>query len=240
MTAAHSVQFLTPETIGEMGTSFRRNHFWDRLGGQAIVMIGWWYSRQPLTNHKDCLSTKRSQKSPVGTPPHEQQRQMSAVFSGSQAATVLPNGSEKRWRQRWKKARPKKTWALILSVVDIIIVIFIIMLEYNRRNLLKKKITWKGHQRISPPMFEHRMAWHSDLGVAWQSDCSVESSSSSKLYFNSDWRVAHKRLYLREINTNIKYIYLTFWKPGCLKSLVKSSTLQAIFQNLICLKPWCF
>ena len=138
MNAAHSVQFLTPETIREMGTSFRRNHFWDRLGGQAIVMIGWWYSRQPLTNHKDCLSTKRSQKSPVGTPPHEQQRQMSAVFSGSQAATVLPNGSEKRWRQRWKKARPQKTWALILSVVDIIIVIFIIMLEYNRRNLLKK------------------------------------------------------------------------------------------------------
>ena len=49
--------------------------------------------------------------------------------------------------------------ALILSVVDqcIIIVIFIIMLEYNSRNLLKK-ITWKGHQRISPPMFEHLMA----------------------------------------------------------------------------------
>ena len=40
MTAAHSVQFPTQETIREMGTSFRRNHFWDRLGGQALVMIG--------------------------------------------------------------------------------------------------------------------------------------------------------------------------------------------------------
>jgi len=45
--------FPTPETIREMGTSFRRNDFtWDRLGGQAIVMIGRRYSRQPLTNHK--------------------------------------------------------------------------------------------------------------------------------------------------------------------------------------------
>ena len=33
------------------------------------------------------------------------------------------------------------------------------------------------------------------------------------------------------------YFYLEFWKPGCLKSSVKSSTLQAVFQNLICLKP---
>ena len=45
--------FPTLEAISEMGTSFRRNNFtWDRLGGQAIVMIGRRYSRQPLTNHK--------------------------------------------------------------------------------------------------------------------------------------------------------------------------------------------
>ena len=145
----------------------------------------------------------------------------------------------------------KKSWenfcnslkrnALILSVVGIIIFIFIIMLEYNSRHLLKK-ITWKGRQRISTPMFEHRMAWHTDLGdlgVACQSDCSVErsrrrrrrrrrssSSSSSKLYFNSDWRVAHKRLYLREIDKymynskkkKLRIFYLEFWKPGRLKS----------------------
>ena len=56
--AAHSVQFPSSETIRKMSTSFRRNHFWDCLGGQAIVKIGWWYSRQPLTNHKDCLSSQ--------------------------------------------------------------------------------------------------------------------------------------------------------------------------------------
>ena len=38
------------ETIRGMGTSFRHHDFWDRLGGQALVMIGRWYSRQPLTN----------------------------------------------------------------------------------------------------------------------------------------------------------------------------------------------
>ena len=38
------------ETIRGMGTSFRHNDFWDHLGGQALVMIGRWYSRQPLTN----------------------------------------------------------------------------------------------------------------------------------------------------------------------------------------------
>ena len=48
----HNIQFPIPETIREMGTSFWFNHFWDPLGGQAIVLIGWWYSRQPLTNHK--------------------------------------------------------------------------------------------------------------------------------------------------------------------------------------------
>ena len=44
-----SLQFPTPETRGRISTSFRRNHFRDRLGGQALVMIGRWYSRQPLT-----------------------------------------------------------------------------------------------------------------------------------------------------------------------------------------------
>ena len=39
------------ETIRGMGTSFRHHDFWDRLGGRALVMIGRWYSSQPLTNH---------------------------------------------------------------------------------------------------------------------------------------------------------------------------------------------
>ena len=37
---------------GGVGTSFRRNDFWDLLDGQTLAMIGYWYSRQPLTNHK--------------------------------------------------------------------------------------------------------------------------------------------------------------------------------------------
>ena len=32
--------------------SFGSSEFWDSLGGQVLVMIGPWYSRQPLTNHK--------------------------------------------------------------------------------------------------------------------------------------------------------------------------------------------
>ena len=32
--------FPIPENIRGMGTSFRRNDFWDRLGGQASLMIG--------------------------------------------------------------------------------------------------------------------------------------------------------------------------------------------------------
>ena len=36
----HHAQFPTPETVRGMGTSFRRNGLWDRLGGQALVMIG--------------------------------------------------------------------------------------------------------------------------------------------------------------------------------------------------------
>ena len=45
-------KFPTSETLGEVGTSYVRSDFWDRLGGQALVMIGQLYSRQPLTNHK--------------------------------------------------------------------------------------------------------------------------------------------------------------------------------------------
>ena len=42
----------TPKDIREMGTGLKRKDFWDSLGGQALVMIGRWYSRQPLTSHK--------------------------------------------------------------------------------------------------------------------------------------------------------------------------------------------
>ena len=33
-----------------MGKSFGHSDFWHHFGGQALVMIGRWYSRQPLTN----------------------------------------------------------------------------------------------------------------------------------------------------------------------------------------------
>ena len=46
------ILFVAPETLRGMGTSFLRNDFWDRLGRQALVMIGRWYLRQLLTNHK--------------------------------------------------------------------------------------------------------------------------------------------------------------------------------------------
>ena len=36
--------FLTSETLWRMGTSFRYSDFWDCLSGQALVMIGHWYS----------------------------------------------------------------------------------------------------------------------------------------------------------------------------------------------------
>ena len=51
------ILFATPETLRGMGTSFLREDFWDRVGGQALVMIGRWYSRQTLTNQKLPLST---------------------------------------------------------------------------------------------------------------------------------------------------------------------------------------
>ena len=38
--------------------SFGCSELWDRLGGQASVMIGQWHSRQPLTNHKYRLFTQ--------------------------------------------------------------------------------------------------------------------------------------------------------------------------------------
>ena len=45
-----------------MGTNFRRNDFWNRLGGQTLVMIGRWYSRQQLANHTNAFPPKRFQK----------------------------------------------------------------------------------------------------------------------------------------------------------------------------------
>jgi len=45
------IQFPTPESLRGMGTRLRGR------GGQALIMIGRWYSRQPLTNHKQRLST---------------------------------------------------------------------------------------------------------------------------------------------------------------------------------------
>ena len=50
-------------TLRRMGTSFGHSDCWDRIGRQALVMIGQWYSRRPLTNHRQRLSTQRSQKS---------------------------------------------------------------------------------------------------------------------------------------------------------------------------------
>ena len=36
----HHCNIATPENIRGMGTSFRSNYFWDRLGGQALLVIG--------------------------------------------------------------------------------------------------------------------------------------------------------------------------------------------------------
>ena len=51
-TGERQLAIPTPEAIRGLGTSFRRNDFWDLLDGQTLAMIGRWYSRQPLTNHK--------------------------------------------------------------------------------------------------------------------------------------------------------------------------------------------
>ena len=41
-----------------MGKSFGCTDFWDRFGGQGLVMIGQWFSKQPSTNLKQRLSTQ--------------------------------------------------------------------------------------------------------------------------------------------------------------------------------------
>ena len=41
-----------------MATSFGYRDFWNRLVGQALVMIGGWYSSQLLTNQQYRLSTQ--------------------------------------------------------------------------------------------------------------------------------------------------------------------------------------
>ena len=49
ITVEHNTNLLLPtsETLGRMGTRFGSRDFWDRLGAQALTMIGRWYSRQP-------------------------------------------------------------------------------------------------------------------------------------------------------------------------------------------------
>ena len=44
---------FSPRTtkIRRMGTRFRCNNCWFRLGGQALLMIGWWLPWIPSTNH---------------------------------------------------------------------------------------------------------------------------------------------------------------------------------------------
>ena len=49
----------TTEAIRGMGTSFRRNDFWVRLGRQVLVLIVRRCSRQPGTNHRLSLSTQK-------------------------------------------------------------------------------------------------------------------------------------------------------------------------------------
>ena len=44
-------QATTSETLGKMD-SFECSDFWEGVGGEVSVLIGRWYSRQTLTNHK--------------------------------------------------------------------------------------------------------------------------------------------------------------------------------------------
>ena len=44
-------QATTSETLGKMD-SFGCSDFWEGVGGEVLVLIGRWYLRQPLTNHK--------------------------------------------------------------------------------------------------------------------------------------------------------------------------------------------
>ena len=48
----YKIQYPTSKTLGRMGTNSGRSDFWDRLGGQALVMIGRWYSKESLTDHR--------------------------------------------------------------------------------------------------------------------------------------------------------------------------------------------
>ena len=54
-----NVQIL--EILGRMGTSVGCSDFWDRLNRQALVMIGRWYSRQPIISN--ACPTEPSHKS---------------------------------------------------------------------------------------------------------------------------------------------------------------------------------
>lgn len=49
-----------------MGTSFRRSVLWDRLGGQALVMIVPWYPKATLVrkNNPEIVSLKDCAHSP--------------------------------------------------------------------------------------------------------------------------------------------------------------------------------
>lgn len=51
--------------MNRMGTNVWCNNYRDHLGGLEILMIGPWYSRQPLANHQKCYvcQPKCSQKS---------------------------------------------------------------------------------------------------------------------------------------------------------------------------------
>ena len=46
------VHFKTRGKRERIGKSSGRSDFWHHFGGQALVIIGGWYSRQPLTNQK--------------------------------------------------------------------------------------------------------------------------------------------------------------------------------------------
>ena len=48
-----------------MDTSSGCSDTWDRLDGQALVMIGLWFSRQPLTNHKKRFSKQSPKSLPI-------------------------------------------------------------------------------------------------------------------------------------------------------------------------------
>ena len=53
-----STAVFPTEIIRRMGTSFECSDSFNHLGGQKLVMIGRWYSRQPFTNQNECLSNQ--------------------------------------------------------------------------------------------------------------------------------------------------------------------------------------